>query len=322
MKITRAAKVWLIVAASLVAAGILLFGGIMIALEWDFTELSTTESESNRYAITQPYRHISVVTDTADVRILPSETDQTTVVCMDRRNLTHTVTVADGTLMVELRDTRKWYDYIGIFSESDTVTVYLPRGEYGALTVHTSTGDLEIAEDFVFEGMDLTGSTGDTACYASVSGALRIRKSTGDIQLESLSAGSLELKTSTGDITATGVTVAGDVKLFHLPHTSRQSETVAHGGRGGNGADFVGSAANGEVLGILKDGIKFEGIHQPFAAQTKDQLFVLRQLQPVVVDHGEEEGFVVLGFHIAEGWELENAVGEIFRCDRAHGGNR
>lgn len=73
-------KIWLIIAASLVLAGCILFGGVMSVLKWDFTKLSTARYETNSYEFNDAVRNISVVTDTADVVFLASDSDKTSVV--------------------------------------------------------------------------------------------------------------------------------------------------------------------------------------------------------------------------------------------------
>lgn len=50
------------------------------------------------------------------------------------------------------------------------ITVYLPKGEYAVLSINGSTGNIEIAEDFSFESVDIAISTGD------VKGSLRSEK--------------------------------------------------------------------------------------------------------------------------------------------------
>ena len=60
-------KVWLIIAASLVLTGCILFAGVMTALKWDFMELATVKYETNIYEISEAFDGISMNTDTADI---------------------------------------------------------------------------------------------------------------------------------------------------------------------------------------------------------------------------------------------------------------
>lgn len=207
------AKIWLIIAASLVLAGGLLFSAVMAALKWDFTKLSTVKYETNTYELSEEYNAIAVTTATADIVLVPSDNAKSTVVCCERKNERHSVTVKDGTLVIEAVDTRKWYEYIGIDFGSPKITVTVPRGEYGALSVRSSTGDVEIPKDLTFDRVDISESTGDVTCRASVSGRLTVKTSTGDIRVENASAGALDLSVSTGNVTVSGVVCTGDVTV-------------------------------------------------------------------------------------------------------------
>lgn len=209
----KTAKIWLIIAASLILVGCITLGGVMTMLQWDFTKLSTSKYETNMHEISSPYRNISIVTDTADIQFVPSENTKTTVVCYEKKSETHSVTVTDGTLVIEVVDTRKWYEYIGINFASPKITVSIPQGEYGMLSVKSSTGDVEIPKDFTFESIDISESTGDVINCASALEAVKIKTSTGDIHVENVSAGALDLWVSTGDITANGIESKHDIKV-------------------------------------------------------------------------------------------------------------
>ena len=210
----KATMVWLIVAASLVLAGLVTVTCALVVAQWDFTNLSSTKLETNTHEITEAYQNISVVTDTADVVFIPSEGGKTSVVCHESVKEAHRVEVRDGTLIIELVDTRKWYDYINIgFFDSPKITVYLPKGTYGTLTLKGSTCDVDIPDAFSFESLDIAVSTGDVTCSASVTGSMKIKASTGDIKVGDLTAGELALSVSSGKVSASAVTGEGDMSV-------------------------------------------------------------------------------------------------------------
>ncbi len=207
------AKIWLTVAAVLTGLGLVLFTVAMAKLGWDFTKLGTVRYETNTYQFSQAVTHISVKTDTADVRFLPSSDGECQVVCHEAVTAPHAVSVADGTLLVHIADQRKWYDYIGLDFGIPKITVYLPEGVYGALTVKGHTGDVEIPQAFTFTTVDVSLTTGDAVCQASVTEGLSLRASTGDLWVKNLSAGTLTLSVSTGKITVSEVVCQGDVTV-------------------------------------------------------------------------------------------------------------
>ena len=126
-------KAWRIIATVLVLLGLIVFGGVMTVLKWDFRKLSTVKYETNTYQIDEAYQDISIVTKTANVVFVPSENDKTVVTCYEQKKVLHSVQVQDGKLMIEVVDTRAWYEYISISFDSPTLTVAIPKGEYGAL---------------------------------------------------------------------------------------------------------------------------------------------------------------------------------------------
>lgn len=209
----KTVKIWLITAASLVLIGCIIFGGVMTMLKWDFTKLSTVKYETNDYEISETFKAISVTTNTADIRFVPSADSKCSVVCHEEKNIKHSVAVKNDTLVIEVDDTRKWYEHIGINFSTPKITVSLPQGDYGMLSVKANTGFVEISENFKFEGINISTSTGDVKNAASSSGPVKIKTSTGRISIESISAEALDLAVSTGKVTVSDVSCTGDVKV-------------------------------------------------------------------------------------------------------------
>ena len=206
-------KIWLVIATALIVVGCVIFGGVMTMLQWDFTKLSTVKYETNDYEIDENYKNISIVTDTADIVFMPSQNSKSSIVCHEQKNVKHSVTVKDDTLVIAVVDTRKWYEYIGINIGTPKITVYLPNAEYEKLFIKESTGNVEIPNNFRFESMDISTSTGDVKNDASASESIKIKTSTGNIRVENISAEALDLSVSTGEITVCDVTCQGDVKI-------------------------------------------------------------------------------------------------------------
>ncbi len=205
---------WLIVAASLVLVGAVIFGGVIMALNFDFSKLNTNKIETNTHTTSESFDSIVIDTDTADITFLPSEDESCKVVCHEQYNLKHSVEVVDGVLTVKRIDTRKWYEHIQIFSfDKTSVTIYLPQSEYSSLSIGADTGDISIPNNFKFDSINVIVSTGDVLCSASTTGKTSIKTSTSNVKLENLSAGSIDISVSTGRVTASSVVCGGDIKL-------------------------------------------------------------------------------------------------------------
>jgi len=185
----------------------------MTMLQWDFRKLSTTRYETNRYEIGEAFQNISVTSDTAFIEFLPSDTDGTSVVCYEQEKLRHSAAVQDGTLVISVHDTRKWYDHIGISWSTPKITVYLPESRYGHLRVEGTTGDVSVPDSFSFDTVNISVTTGDVTHAANTAGKLQISTNTGFIRVRNITADSVNLSVSTGSVFLTTVTCPGDMNL-------------------------------------------------------------------------------------------------------------
>ena len=209
----KGTKIWLITAAVLIVVGCILLGGIMAMLKWDFPKLSTNNYETNNYEIEELFHNTSIVTNVADIEFVACEGSKCMVECYEQTGIKHLVSVKDDTLVIEVVDTRKWYEYIGINFQVPKITVYLPGGEYSVLSIKTNTGNVQIPEDFRFASIDVSEDTGNVKSRASVADGIKIKTTTGNICIENASARALDLSVSTGKVTVSGVTCTGDVNI-------------------------------------------------------------------------------------------------------------
>ena len=204
-------KIWLIIAASLVILGSIVFGGVMSMQKWDFKKLSTTKYETNRYDIQEDYKDIRITADTSDITFTPSENSKTAIICYEQTDMKHSVSVKDGVLTISVNDTRKWYSYLSIHFSTPKITVCLPSDQYGSLFVKEDTGDITLPKDFSFENVDISTSTGNVTSSACARDNIIIETSTGSIRAENVTAKTLTLSASTGKITVSNADVEGEV---------------------------------------------------------------------------------------------------------------
>ena len=206
-------KISLICATSLILFGAILFGGVMMTVNFDFSKLSTVKYVTNTHNIGNDFKDISIISNTADITFTPSDTDESVITCYEQTKITHSVNVIDGVLNIKIEDTRKWYEHIGISFETPKITVSIPKGEYGKLTIKSSTGDVNIPDSFKFESIDITESTGHVTNLASASGDINIKTSTGNIIVDKISANNLNLSVTTGKITINDIYCKGDISI-------------------------------------------------------------------------------------------------------------
>ena len=211
---SKKCKVWLIVAAVLVLAGIGLFAGVMTMLDWDFKKLSRDKFETNEYILEQSYEKISVDTQAVDVVLMPVEGTQTRVTCYEKAGRKHTVQVEGDTLIIRTGEEKKWRDYIGFHFGTAKITVSLPKGTYEALTVNNTTGDVEIASGLELGSADISVTTGDILLRnVNCTGAMKLSVSTGDICMTDLRCGTLSATGTTGETVLANVLVSGKMEV-------------------------------------------------------------------------------------------------------------
>lgn len=207
-------KIWLIVAASLSALGIIIFVGVMAVNNWNWGGLSTTKFVTNTHEITEEFSDIFIGVSTADIEILPSDDGKVKVICTEQEKLIHSVTVENGVLEISLVDSRKWYDHISLFSfESSKIIVYLPESEYGRLRIRGSTGDVKAAEGFTFSSIDFLLSTGDSEILSSSTGLVSVEADTGDITIRDITVRELSLTVTTGRIELSKAAVTEEIEI-------------------------------------------------------------------------------------------------------------
>lgn len=201
----------IIAAAVLTAVGLAIFIGVLCAVGFDASKISSVRYETNTYPVGEVFTDLEIRTTETDVVLKPSADGSCTVVCEERENAKHTVCVENGTLKVLLQDERSFLDHIALFSKSMTLTVYLPLDRYQSLTVDSNTGDVTVPDSFAFETAVITAKTSDIAFRASASGLLKIETTTGDIRTEGVRAGEILLSATTGQIDVGSAVCEGEV---------------------------------------------------------------------------------------------------------------
>ena len=201
----KSTKIWLIIAAALILVGAALFTAMLAKSNWDFSNLSTAEFQTETYTSQSPITNISIDSATADITFCLSETDSTKVVCYEMEKAPHNVYFEDGDLVIEEDDQRKWYDHIGIIFATPKITVYLPMNEYGTLNIDLTTGDVSIPSDFTFQSITIEGTTCDVELSANTTETLTVKTTTGDVNISNAEFGTVALLATTGDMTLTNV---------------------------------------------------------------------------------------------------------------------
>ena len=208
----------ILIAVILVVIGAVICGISFSALGSGFRSLSTATLEMNTYEVKDDFRDISIDGDEEEIRFLPSKDGRCSVVCYEEEQALHTVSVENDTLKIaspkDKGNKKNWFLHIGVWTESPTITVYLPEDEYGRLSIDSDTGDVEIPDSFRFREIKVELDTGDINCSASAEKTLALRTDTGDIAISDLRAGEVSLSTDTGDLLVSHAECDGAVSVL------------------------------------------------------------------------------------------------------------
>ena len=213
-------KAALIIAAILLAAGIIIGVIALASAKFDFHAFETEPSELKDYPVEEAFRSIEIHGDTELIRFQKSDDGTAHVLCRETERSTHTVKAEDGTLKISVNRTNGWKNIFEISFEKELVTVFLPNDAYEMLSIETQTGDVEAPDWLTFtDGAAIHASTADVRFDAAVHSLLSIETSTGDISVNGVSAEAIDCTTTTGNIVMTDVSCRGDVRV--KVHTGR-----------------------------------------------------------------------------------------------------
>lgn len=190
-----AKKITIIIAAALVAIGLIISLCTLIPLNFNFASLNTFHSAVNTYTVNESFRSIRIEDVECDIRLMVSDDDKCHVNCVEEEKISHTVKVTDDTLKIERKDNRRWYEQIQFFYWEDMrIDIYLPKTEYTDLYIMSTSGDIKISENISFE----------KAVFNNISG---------DINISKISADYIDIQTTSGDITLNSVNADSELKL-------------------------------------------------------------------------------------------------------------
>ncbi len=172
------------------------------------------ELAANTHNITEEFQNVSIVASSTDVTIALSENGSCYAVCQENSKIKYSLTVNNGTLYIEEEDMRKWYDYVMIGTNVGDMTLYLPAGEYGALSCDMASGYIECAaKELVFASADFSSHSGRIKLACNVTEEISARTASGKIELSNCTPASLLLSSSSGNIRLNNVIVSGKIEI-------------------------------------------------------------------------------------------------------------
>ena len=194
-------------------AGIfILLGGIMFTITgcasgWRFGG----KQVKNSVEVADSFYNIDIVSDIYDITFLPSQDGSCRLITCGNKRITHSAKVENGTLKIQIEDSRRWFERIFNLHES-SLTLYLPEAEYGSLCINEHTGDIEIS-NYKFNNVDIKLSTGDVDIENIICGDFSLKLSTGDTSIDGITCNNFTTTGDTGDISLNNLTANSNVSI-------------------------------------------------------------------------------------------------------------
>ena len=205
-------KGWIAAAAVLTILGLAVIGAALACAHGDINAFGSAKFVTETVDIAEDFSDIAITASIERISFAPSGDGKCRVEFYRDERSAVSAAVSGDALEIKAVKEGKWYENISFLSfGSPRITVYLPKTEYGALTVSADTGSVTLPEAFAFAGVDVRTDTGDVDIASRVSGALRVNTDTGCVACEGISAGSIDIAVSTGRVRLASVECAGSL---------------------------------------------------------------------------------------------------------------
>lgn len=220
----RSKKIALIVAASFIAAGVLLCLGVMLRIGFDFHRISSSYTSEITFHIDESFSDIEIYDVESKINLLPSPNGKCYAVFDEAPKISHQVEIKDGVLLITREDERKWYERIGAFFGSTDVNLYLTENQYKNLRIINVSGSINVSKDFTFDSAEVSNTSGSIAFDAKIKNMLTAETVSGKIGIANTGAQVLSAKSVSGRITVASenggelnvVTTSGRVELENI----------------------------------------------------------------------------------------------------------
>ncbi len=198
----KSRRLLLCISALAFLLGCVLVMTAFLMIGFDFSQLDTNKMTQKEQLIEGAFSDIEITVLEQDVRVVASPDGVCRISYYDNERVPVDIEVKDGVLRIKQGDSRNWLDFVNIVNTGEKeVTLYLPTGSYGSITVKGSSSDIELARELCFERLVADVSTGDIESYAELREGASVDGSTGDMHLENVIGGSITVECSSGDIT-------------------------------------------------------------------------------------------------------------------------
>lgn len=224
-------KKWII--ALIVVGSVATVGGAVVLGLGIAHDMTTSKIVVHEHEVTESFTNFNFDLSVSDLTVKASEDGKNKLVFEETEKYYHEFSVKEDTLYVKSLENYKWYDFIHMGLGKVKVTLYTASTEFNNGVFVSSTGDINIDKEFIFDNLKVTQSTGDSHIACKVAHNLEMETTTGDQHFDGVSVENMTLKASTGKVdvknseisnaltinTSTGNVVLDNVKANTLSST-------------------------------------------------------------------------------------------------------
>lgn len=192
--------VWNVIGVILCIAGAVVISTTLFQAGFNPESFTNAEYYTRDLDVEETFTDVRISGDMEDVTFTLSKDGKCHVTLREEEKAVHQVGVKDGTLTITVLDEREWFEKIGFWTNGPKVTVALPEGNYGNVSIETQMGDVQLS-DLRCENLIISGNTGDVTLENVIArNELSVKVGTGDIMFDESDAGSINVETNTGDV--------------------------------------------------------------------------------------------------------------------------
>ena len=210
---SRSAKVFIMIAVCLIAAGLIVFGAAWFISGGDISKLQPVDYEEVTYPIEGEVARIEIDAAVSDIELRLTEDGSARAECLETEKLRHSVSVENRTLRIVCSGSQSFADNVlnwGVF-RSPRLTLYVPDADYLSLNITAETGKIIIPSGMSVSDVTVKGDTGRAVIGAIEAKTISIALTTGDVTIDGVRTDVLAAGCTTGNIVLMNIEAAKGV---------------------------------------------------------------------------------------------------------------
>ena len=197
-------KKWFITAGILIIIGIMTGLTVFAASGFKLSEFVSADNRVKKeYEIQrQDAVNLNINTLSSDIVIKESDDQTVKITCYESDRISFDTSANDGTLKIEEKDNRKWYEFLMPFIniKDTSLIIELPKDNWENITLSSSSGEIK-ADSFDCLSFSSDTTSGDIYfSEISAENEIKLDTTSGEIILKDSNAETIHSESTSGDI--------------------------------------------------------------------------------------------------------------------------